>query len=542
MALPLLNIDDRNYRDILAVLKSALPANHWTDHNPSDPGIMLLELLAWLGESFLYQMNRITPRHQLNYLKLILDPPEPVLVYLDFEFTLSSDRAGALVFPAGFRVSTDFIEGKRYVFETLNSLELNPPAPPDNPADPANTLSFNRRIEARCLHVVENEFLGLSNGKPNQSFSFLNGPILEDFVHQSLVYTPNPIIETELGLVTTSWEHVQFFPDEEPSGGDPLPLHFRINAFDNQIIFGDGIRSAIPEADAQVWARSYQTIMGPEALVDEMSLVHLMDSLPTLLPGESIVYHGNSPAFGGRYHHTSENKISDGLKKFRESFRLVTRQDFKTAILEGFNEYQELAGRPERIIQALPMMDRRPPLSLNRVSKGNVTILLIPEILANREDSADPVMEEYDLLFTDPNLLSVSPELEEKLMLFLDERRLLCTRIHFVPASLHSVNIRVTAVIESNNNVEEMRENISYRIHKFLNIREGGLSGEGWNLGQTIYRSHLFRILEEMEGVDHVSSLDLSPSDVHGDVPIPAASLPFLAASHPVVSILRNSE
>ena len=33
--------------------------NEWTDHNETDPGIALLELFAYLGESVLYRFNQI---------------------------------------------------------------------------------------------------------------------------------------------------------------------------------------------------------------------------------------------------------------------------------------------------------------------------------------------------------------------------------------------------------------------------------------------------------------------------------------------------
>ena len=53
MALPDVLVDDRNFDQLLAVLRKQIPADY-TDHNPSDPAIMLLELFAWLGDMALY--------------------------------------------------------------------------------------------------------------------------------------------------------------------------------------------------------------------------------------------------------------------------------------------------------------------------------------------------------------------------------------------------------------------------------------------------------------------------------------------------------
>lgn len=61
MTIPLPNLDDRTYADLVAELRSQIPIEYpgWTDHNPSDTGIILLELLCWLTETTLYRANRV---------------------------------------------------------------------------------------------------------------------------------------------------------------------------------------------------------------------------------------------------------------------------------------------------------------------------------------------------------------------------------------------------------------------------------------------------------------------------------------------------
>jgi hypothetical protein len=56
MTIPLPNLDDRTYADLLEEARSLIPIEcpTWTDHNPSDTGIILLELFAWLTEFTLY--------------------------------------------------------------------------------------------------------------------------------------------------------------------------------------------------------------------------------------------------------------------------------------------------------------------------------------------------------------------------------------------------------------------------------------------------------------------------------------------------------
>lgn len=66
-------LDDRDWDRIRAELLRRIPvhAPDWTDHDPSDPGIALLELFAWLASDLGYRMNRLPDRVQLELLDLL---------------------------------------------------------------------------------------------------------------------------------------------------------------------------------------------------------------------------------------------------------------------------------------------------------------------------------------------------------------------------------------------------------------------------------------------------------------------------------------
>lgn len=76
MSLPLPNLDDRTYADLVEEARSLIPIEcpEWTDHNPSDTGIILIELLAWLTEMALYRVNRVTDKNVETFLKLLNGP------------------------------------------------------------------------------------------------------------------------------------------------------------------------------------------------------------------------------------------------------------------------------------------------------------------------------------------------------------------------------------------------------------------------------------------------------------------------------------
>ena len=73
MPLSLPNLDDLRWRDLTEEARSLIPATapEWTNFNPTDPGITLIEMLAFVSETLMYQLNRISDKSVLEFLMLI---------------------------------------------------------------------------------------------------------------------------------------------------------------------------------------------------------------------------------------------------------------------------------------------------------------------------------------------------------------------------------------------------------------------------------------------------------------------------------------
>lgn len=82
MPITLPNLDDRAYADLVEEARALIPAyeSGWTNFNPSDPGITLVELFAYLTEMLLYRLDRVTEANVRAFLKLLNEPdwkPKP---------------------------------------------------------------------------------------------------------------------------------------------------------------------------------------------------------------------------------------------------------------------------------------------------------------------------------------------------------------------------------------------------------------------------------------------------------------------------------
>ena len=109
MPLPVPDLDDRDFATLLAQAKALIPARcpDWTDLSPSDPGITLLELFAFLTETMLYRLNRLPEKAFMQFLNLVgvrLQPPSCAAVELTFSLPLAASAAVRI--PLGTRVGT----------------------------------------------------------------------------------------------------------------------------------------------------------------------------------------------------------------------------------------------------------------------------------------------------------------------------------------------------------------------------------------------------------------------------------------------------
>jgi hypothetical protein len=126
MPLPKINLDDKPYSDIVQEAIARIPAysKNWTNFNPADPGITLIELFSWLVESQLYRLNKITDASRLEFLNLIGIVPKSAETLNDAiaraqrDFRIETSRA----------VTSDDFENLVMTMWQIRQLSVNPVA------------------------------------------------------------------------------------------------------------------------------------------------------------------------------------------------------------------------------------------------------------------------------------------------------------------------------------------------------------------------------------------------------------------------------
>ena len=104
-------LDDRSYAQLRDELVARIPvyAPEWTDHHPSDPGITLVELFAFLAENLLFRFNQIPDATKLAFLQLLDIPVRPAVPATGTVAFATTVPAGVLV-PADTRVLAGPVE------------------------------------------------------------------------------------------------------------------------------------------------------------------------------------------------------------------------------------------------------------------------------------------------------------------------------------------------------------------------------------------------------------------------------------------------
>ncbi|KQC04769.1 MAG: hypothetical protein APR53_02870 [Methanoculleus sp. SDB] len=384
-----------------------------------------------------------------------------------------------------------------------------------DPEDPARTFYWLRCVVEDCSAVfpprIEMIRMNTATATEGSTIDFPESQTGTGLPGQIMKLTPGPVIQNSVELFVNGkrWE---IRCDLDSSG--PEDYHAAIIPETGEILFGDGFRGIVPPADSIIRVEKYR-IGGGEAGNVRAGTQWYDD-------GRSMAEINNlRPAAGGADAETLSEAIGRFLDDLRKPYPAVNNADFEYLA-------ENTPGLRVWKARAVPGYHPRNP---GITTEGTVTIAVIPFTpLLHLEE---PPIASYGFL--------------SAITRHIDRHRLLCTRCCVVPAMFIRVEIRISVVPLSRISTDGLERRIRETIEEYLHPIRGWIDHQGWPMGQNVYRSEIYRVVEAIDGVRCSGRLLLSGNngairDREGNLILPAPIATVYAGSISVHTVTEARE
>ncbi|MFB2769537.1 putative baseplate assembly protein [Pelatocladus sp. BLCC-F211] len=379
--------------------------------------------------------------------------------------------------------------------------------------------SIGGTVRASHSTLIRDERLGISNGKPGQTFQLQTAPILERRQDEYILVTP------PVGL-PQRWQEVRDFADSTAND-----RHYTIDSLTGTVQFGPLIREpnqlkrqtnvrakiqhpssedtvvqisdiegknleyqygAVPPSGSEIRMVAYRTGGGRQGNVQRGALQFLKVAVPYVA---SVINH--KVASNGADAESLEQAVLRVPQIFRTRDRAVTAEDFEVLA------QQAGAGAVARV-RCLP--------ASSATQAGTVSLLVVPQA------NTDAITQGIGIT---PEQLVLSSGLRQQILHYLDERRLLGVQVQLQEPEYVGVAVQTEIALEPayENPLaqQEILSNLKVTLYKYLNPLTGGLDGRGWDFGRPVYTSDIVALLQQTPGVRYLGAVLLFPIRKQGD-------------------------
>ncbi|MFI2351769.1 putative baseplate assembly protein [Streptomyces sp. NPDC019443] len=341
----------------------------------------------------------------------------------------------------------------------------------------AEAFTIGGTVSAVHAETVRDEALGESTGLPGQRLRLANAPVVGDVPPLHL-----QVAERD-GWI--DWDTVGHF-----AASGPDDRHLTLDAATGEIAFGPSVREpdgslrqygAVPPKGAVIRARRYRTGGGKAGNVARGAIRVLRDSVPYI----SEVINREAASGGVDSETVEEAKIRAPIALSAQD-RAVTLRD-----------YEELARR------AAPETARITCLAAEPDEHGAhaVRVLVVPQAVPDPGGRL-----RFEQLVPGDALLG-------RITRYLDERRLIGTRLAVGPPYYQGVTVVATVHAFRGTDTERVRRQAHDALHRHLDPLTGGAHGTGWPFGRPVQAGEVFAVLQRVPGVELVDEVLLHPAD-----------------------------
>ncbi len=337
-------------------------------------------------------------------------------------------------------------------------------------------------VPASHASRINREMLGASNGTPDQKLQLQNTPVLRR--------EPGETLEVETGNEGEfdPWLEVSDFADSSPTD-----QHFTCDSVSGEIQLGPSIRDSsggerqygrVPPEGRQIRFSSYRSGGGVIGNVGEGTITVLRSSIPYI---DSVTNY--AAAQGGIDAESLDNAKLRAPQILKANIRAVTAEDFEHLALEASSQIARakcISSSDTAGSQAMP--------------PGVVRLLLVPSVV---ESSRLILLEELEL----------PRHVREEVQSYLDERRLLGTRLEIASPEYVPVAVEVQVRAKKRSVREQVIADVESRLYQYINPVCGGPDGDGWPFGRSFSAAEIYAALQGVSKVDYVEDVKIFPVD-----------------------------
>lgn len=348
-----------------------------------------------------------------------------------------------------------------------------------------SVASWGGTAAATHAQKTSHEFLGTSAGSPGQRYSLKNFPLLERQAGERLLVQ-------EENKPPVVWEEVSDFASSNASD-----RHYTLDSVTGELRLGPAVRQqdgtiklygAVPQRGANLIFEGYRFGGGQEGNVQR----GILNTLKTAIPYIARVYNRKA-AWGGLDAESLEAAKMRTPPMLRARERAVTEADF---------EFLARQALPALIGRVKCLQPR--PSDAGRVVPGQVYVLVIPRV-------HNPGG------FLSPESLTLHQADVEALTAYLDERRLLTTRLDIRPPAYQWVACKVKLRAVPGVERSQVEADVLARLYRYLNPLTGGNEGTGWSFGRSLFVSDVYQCLQGVPNIQFVRAVEMFDAKAGGE-------------------------
>lgn len=206
--------------------------------------------------------------------------------------------------------------------------------------------------------------------------------------------------------------------------------------------------------------------------------------------------------------------IRRGLESLTRRYRAITSEDYECLALEALRLIKpDLRARaicvPNRNLEYGGLTIERP---------GHISVIVIPQ--------------------TPENGYRLTDDARIQIKRFLDQRRLITTRVHVVNPVFRLMQLVILLTAKQGASAAKVQQEAESKVRQYFNPVTGGSDGSGWPLGRSIYRSEVYHLLQNVSGIDHVSQVTITGNET----PLLPMELVLLPSEEFIIQVERSKD